>query len=223
MVIILYLFFLLLQIHAIAKSNDIFTEIFNTNYWGNVESISGSGSTLQQTEILRAKLPLLLSSLKIKSILDAPCGDLNWIRTVDLDQYEYIGIDIVEQLILNNQRIFPNKIFLLGNILDDSLPKVDLILCRDCLVHFPNNYIKQALKNFKKSGSKYLLTTIFTNPKRRVNIEISMGEWRPIDLQRDPFNLKKPILIINEKCTESNNIFNDKSLALWDLSELKLK
>ena len=41
------------------------------------------------------KLPELLESLEVKSIVDVPCGDHGWMSTLDLSPYDYIGIDIV--------------------------------------------------------------------------------------------------------------------------------
>src|ERR1700683_3686127 len=61
-----------------------FSAIYATNYWRNGESRSGLGSSLAQTEAVRAALPTLCRDLGISSMLDIPCGDLNWIRHVDL-------------------------------------------------------------------------------------------------------------------------------------------
>lgn len=94
------------------------------------------------------------------------------------------------------------------DITKDRLPTGDLILCRDCLVHFSLS------DNFKASQSRYLLTTTFTN--LTFNQEIRTGSWRPLNLEIEPFNFPKPILVINENCTEGEMNFTDRSLALWD-------
>ena len=39
-----------------------------------------------------------------------------------------------------------------------------MILCRDCLVHLTFDDARAALQNLRRSGSKYLLTTTFTDP-----------------------------------------------------------
>jgi hypothetical protein len=41
----------------------------------------------------------------------------------------------------------------------DPLPKVDLVLCRDCLVHLSFDDIYESLDNLRRSGSMLLLTT----------------------------------------------------------------
>jgi hypothetical protein len=82
---------------------DKFTEIYNNNGWCSPESRSGNGSELKNTIKLRSELPYLFVKYNIKSILDIPCGDFNWMKEVDLTNIEYKGADIVESLInLNN-------------------------------------------------------------------------------------------------------------------------
>ena len=41
------------------------------------------------------------------------------------------------------------------------------------------------------------------------------GDWRPLNLERPPFNLPAPALLLNEGCTEGGDTFADKSLGLW--------
>jgi hypothetical protein len=52
------------------------------------------------------------------------------------------------------------------------------------------------------------------------NLDITTGDWRIINLEKAPFNLPEPIKIINEKCTEANGSYADKSLGLWKLQQL---
>jgi hypothetical protein len=104
------------------------------------------------------------------------------------------------------------------NLIKDPLPKSDLIIVRDCLVHLSNKDVINAIKNIKSSGSKYLLTTTFTNLS--LNSDILTGEWRPLNLLCAPFNLSNPLLVINENCTEGNGEYSDKSMALWEIESL---
>lgn len=195
-----------------------------SGFWGEIESTSGPGSTIEQTKAIREALKKLIKNFAIKSILDLPCGDFNWMKLVDLSSCFYIGCDIVKPLIQNNIKQYSdtNHIFLSVDATTDTLPKADLIICRDLLVHLSISDIKKVLHNFKKSGSKYLLTTTFFIQRYDTNIDIVSGGWRPLNLQEVPFNFPKPILIINEHCTEQGNLYNDKSLALWDLNDIPL-
>lgn len=201
-----------------ASAKEVFQDVYRNNAWGNFESRSGPGSTLQVTRNLVIKLPMVFDTFKIKSVLDLPCGDFNWMRTVAFNNIRYIGADIVDDLIISNQTNYPDKEFVNLDLLTDRLPKVDLIICRDCLGHFPTRSVRQALFNICESKSKYLLTTNF--PDHSSEIDIKMGEWRPINLMNEPFNLPEPLLTINEGLT--TNGVEDKSMSLWAVDSIKL-
>ena len=140
---------------------------------------------------------------------------------VRLGVEHYIGVDLLEDLIQRNIETYaaPDRSFSVSNILEDRLPKAEIIICRDCLGHLSNEDILRALTNFVDSGSGYLLTTTF--PKRVRNTDIVAGQWRPLNLQAAPFLLPEPLLILTERCSESNGAFKDKSLALWRLADVQ--
>ncbi|WP_078412201.1 class I SAM-dependent methyltransferase [Priestia abyssalis] len=199
---------------------NIFTNIYRKNIWGSAESVSGPGSSISQTRLLIQELPKLIKHLEIKALVDAPCGDLNWMKEIYQEIELYIGLDIVQEIIERNKKEYSagNTKFFHLDITKDHLPTGDLILCRDCLVHLSFSDIRLALNNFKESQSKYLLTTTFTNQIRNTNVRT--GGWRPLNLEIEPFNFPKPILVINENCTEGKRTYMDKSLALWDLDTI---
>jgi len=58
----------------------VFAEIFQRNAWASRESVSGTGSELGRTYHLRRELPVVLSELNVRSLLDLPCGDFNWMQ-----------------------------------------------------------------------------------------------------------------------------------------------
>ncbi|SDW69182.1 Methyltransferase domain-containing protein [Marininema mesophilum] len=201
----------------------IFTDIYRKNRWADPESSSGTGSNHKQTRVLVRALPRLLHQYKIRSILDAPCGDFHWMKEVAPRVPHYIGGDIVPDLIQHNRKRFaaPNRTFRLLDITRSRLPCVDLIFCRDCFVHFSFAHIQLALANFKQSGSSYLLTTTF--PRRKHHTDSTTGHnWRPINLLLPPFRFPTPLVVINEGCTEFHGKFADKSLALWKLSDIRI-
>jgi hypothetical protein len=198
----------------------VFTGVFEQNLLRGEESVSGPGSCMAQTAEIRQRLPLLISDLGVKSLMDAPCGDFNWLRHVTFSLDQYIGVDIVPQLVAQNEQRFggPDRRFIHLDFTALPLPRVDLILCRDCLVHFQFDEVFKALRNFKRSQSTYLLMTHFSN--HAVNTDIATGEWRTLNFQRPPFNFPPPLRQIVEKCSEAGGIYSDKSLALWRLADL---
>ena len=84
----------------------VFSNIFATNTWGSTESVSGAGSELQNTAQLIRELPHLMRELRVQSMLDAPCGDFNWMQHVELNGVDYHGADIVEALVQRNAERF---------------------------------------------------------------------------------------------------------------------
>lgn len=205
-----------------AKTEDVFTDIFKKNRWGSEASASGPGSDLEQTKVVIKELTALFKAYQVSSFLDIPCGDFFWMKTVDLSGINYIGADIVKDLIHKNQQDYAKDgiSFQHLNLITDKLPKVDVIFCRDCLVHLSFDNIHDALKNIVESEATYLLATTFIN--RTENVDILTGQWRPLNLQLAPFYLPQPVMIIDEKCEAGEGNYADKSLGLWKISDIKL-
>ena len=203
------------------SAKDVFTEIYETNYWNSAESISGEGSEMKQVAVLIQELNQLIKNKQIKTLLDIPCGDFNWMKKVDLSEVEYCGADIVESLVKKNteeNKDSKNLRFEVLDLMRDNLPKSDLIIVRACLVHLSYDDIFKSIENIKKSGSKYLFTT--TYPAHKINFDIVTGDWRRLNLLEKPFSFPEPILVINENCTEGNGEFADKSMLLWEISQI---
>ena len=195
--------------------DEIFTDIYINNIWGNKLTPSGTGSTEPYTKEIIIQLPKLLKKYKINSILDLPCGDLSWIKLVDLGSIRYTGADIVEELIkLNSQKYASDRIqFKQLNIINDKLPAADLLLCRDCFVHLSNQQIIESIENISSQRFRYLLLTSF--PAILENEDIITGEWRPLNMEIEPFNLE-PIDFIEEKPPVDNPKLSSKRLILVD-------
>lgn len=212
---------------AAPSAEQVFSYIYSNNVWGDAESASGVGSNLKQTRVLREQLPGLLKDLDVRSMLDIPCGDFHWLSQTALPVESYLGADIVKAIVETNQsrhaRSEGNRSIRFEhlNLLESNLPRVDLILCRDCLVHFSTADVWRALRQIQGSGSTYFLTT--TYPGRANDGDIRTGEWRPLNLESAPFLLPKPRLTLLEGCTERKGRFPDKSLALWAIADLNLQ
>jgi len=192
-------------------ASEIFSDIYNENVWENDESVSGDGSTLEYTANLRAKLPDLFQQFDIKSILDAPCGDHNWIRHVSRGDVDYVGGDIVSELIDRNNEKFRNEHtrFIMLNIINNELPASDLWFCRDVLFHFSYADIIKTLENFVTSEIKYLFTT--THTKCTANLDILTGQFRLLNLRLAPFGLPEPIYLIDDWIEG----FPERQMCLW--------
>jgi hypothetical protein len=176
----------------------VFTDKYINRGWDQVgidnESVSGPGSTLQFTANLRNELPKIFEQFGIRTVFDAPCGDLNWMKEVlkVCDDISYIGGDIVEPLIKSNTEVYgsrPNTQFINIDIINDPLPSVDLMICRDCLFHFSEADIKQFFKNFVASDILALLVT--NEDSNDANRDIVTGGYRHTNLLATPYNFKR--------------------------------
>jgi SAM-dependent methyltransferase len=200
---------------------NVFISIHKNNVWGSDESRSGGGSHINTTKIIREKLPVLWQQFEIKTFLDVPCGDYNWMKEVDKHNIVYIGGDIVSEMIEQNNQKYKEKNvrFEVIDITKDILPTVDMIFCKDCLQHLSDENTFKALRNFKKSGSKYLLTTSY--PLTLSNWDILDGLYRPLNLRIKPFNLPVPTVKIHEK-SKGYQMEKDKYMYLYKMEDIKI-
>jgi SAM-dependent methyltransferase len=194
-----------------------FTRHYERRDWLEPETVSGRGSSLKRTSAIRRDLPALFREFAVQRVLDVGCGDFHWFHALDVELESYVGIDVVEDLVAMNQRRYgtPRRRFVALDILRDPLPRADLIVCRDCLVHLKNRQVSAALRNFRRSGSRYLLATTFTGD--HPNHDAPLGGWRPLNLERTPFSLGPPLQLISECESVEDPRYSDKSLGLWTL------
>ncbi len=197
-----------------------FGDIYRAHHWQGSASPSGAGAAREQTATLEREIPALLHRLGATSLLDAPCGDFSWMQHVDLTGIAYTGADIVPEIVAENTARFGalGRAFVCLDLTRDPLPRADVLLCRDALVHLSFADIRRVLQNVRASGIEYLLTTTF--PGHAVNEDIVSGDWRLLNLEHAPFVFPPPHTLIVEGCTEGEGHFADKSLALWRVEEL---
>ena len=195
----------------------LFTLAYDRSSWGSPESRSGNGSTLHRTMLIRPFIGSLIKDLNIKTLLDAPCGDFNWMKEVSLSGVAYIGMDIVDELIAKNIEQYgtPHRRFVSYDIIQQALPQVDLILCRDCMQHLPDNGVRALINNIKKSKSRYLLASNYPHIEENKDLEDIYNASRITyrDLRKAPFNFPEPIVAFPEG-------FDNKTLCLWEISKL---
>lgn len=198
-----------------------FKRIYTKNLWRNKESYSGAGSTLSYTENLRKELPILINEFKINSILDAPCGDFNWMKEVLPElNVEYIGGEIVDTLVdkLNQKYKNSNTNFCVLDITKDNLPSADLMICRDCLFHLHPDLVISFFKNFISSDIKYLLTTTHVNENNFKNVKkMTNGDFNKIDLFSHPYKLPTNVLYRINDFTPG---FATREMIMYDKNQL---
>jgi Methyltransferase domain len=179
---------------ATGPPGQVFALAYATPVWGSAESRSGRGSERKATTALRSYLPELFKRLDVKIFLDAPCGDWNWMQFVDLAGMDYVGIDVVADVIASNRERFarPGVHFMLADLTKDPLPRADLVLCRDCWIHLSFQDIAAVLENFRRSGTTWLLVSNSPHIKRNLNQTTGLP-WRHLNLQQAPFHFPKAV------------------------------
>jgi len=165
----------------------IFDRIYMHNLW---RGGSGNGSTEKNTRQYRWFLQNFLKSNQVKSVLDLGCGDWQFSKHLDWTGIDYLGVD-VSAVVLKNTKTFtrPGIAFRELNAVTDQLPPADVLIAKDVLQHWGNADILSFLP--KLTSFRVALITNGFNPEKmdKVNLDINPGEWRPVDLQKSPFNV----------------------------------
>lgn len=198
-----------------------FTSIYRANFLKSAETVSGPDSTLKSTSTLRLFLPVIIEVLKIKSMLDAGCGDINWIKETPLNIDYYIGIDIVRDLIEKNSELYASNwcTFKELDMVKDPLPHVDFILCRDVLEYLSFKDIIKVFGNFKKTGASYICISSCTHLKEN-KTDIFSGNCRFINFQCSPFNFPEPLIAFDELSAEGDMKPRHKKICVWNLKDV---
>lgn len=165
----------------------------------------------------------VLKKYEIKSINDCPCGLFeNWIYLVDLAGIKYCGYDINDLVIKRNKENNLGLSFFEFDLVNEILPKADLIICRDCLFHLSNDFVYRAIKNFRDSGSIYLLAT--EHRWLKTNTELTKEEleheagFKFVNLEIRPFDLGVPIEIHNEEVWYEREGGHNRQMSLWKIN-----
>lgn len=172
----------------------VFDHIHRVNFWGSGESRSGLGSELAFTARYREGLARCLADYGIRSLFDAPCGDLNWM-SVFLSEcpVTYAGGDISVEVIDQARASYPPQNLFIFDVTTDVFPEADAWHCRDCLFHLPIEAIHKTLANFAASSSEYALITSHRARLFHRNLDVGFGGFRFLDLERSPFFLPQPL------------------------------
>lgn len=195
----------------------VFNAILAANYWESSESKSGGGSELKVAGRYIPKLVEAIKQLEIRSIFDAPCGDLNWMPYV-LDQtgIDYIGGDVAREAVEAAKARRADLDVRLFDITRDAFPDADLWHCRDALFHLSFADIHKALKTAASSNVRYAAITTHRALYLR-NLDIKTGGYRLLDLQRPPFNLPKPVRYLKDYVWGSFPQY----VAIWRMDDLR--
>jgi SAM-dependent methyltransferase len=171
--------------------SDTFNRIYAEGTWGKDVAgtgTSGTGSTLQITREYRAYVEDFLKRHRVKSVVDAGCGDWSFSSAIDWGDASYLGIDIASNVIaaVRNKHEKGRITFQVGDITDE-LPAAELLISKDVLQHLSNELVQKFIRNNLKKG-KYKWV-ILTNDRGSGNRDVASGGYRAIDLAAPPFQV----------------------------------
>ena len=189
----------------------VFRSIYRANRWHGTETRSGPGSTTVSTKRLRRILPELVSGMGVTSVLDAACGASFWMP----DLPGYVGVDIVPEAVEAVEAAFPGRLYMTEDICTADLPRCEMVIARDVLAHLSNAEVMQALENFRRSGAIWALLTTFEDAVN--DADTRTGGYREYDLEREPFSLGEPWLVIEDGYWEDELVYPSKLMGLWTL------
>lgn len=169
---------------------NIFSCIYAEDRWTNG---SGPGSTPEITKGYREVLIKFIQDNNIKTVLDYGCGDWQFSKLIDWESLvdSYLGVDVVESVIEYNKLNYETHKIKFKTIKDDwKFENVDLIICKEVLIHLPNDIVRQLLDQMLMHGKHLLFTHCYQSKSiNEINSDCIIGGWRPINLNAAPWNL----------------------------------
>ncbi len=183
----------------LTESEKVFNHIYERGLWGKDQSgkgNSGPGSSLEQGRPFIEYIQNFLDRTSdVRSIVDIGCGDWVLGQAINWGDRDYIGIDVVESLILRHQSLFgSDKIhFVHLDVTTNDLPSGDLVICKDVLMHLPNAAVFDLLSKLKKFKYCLFINDVSSLTGGTSNGNVSLGGYRPIDLTLSPFFLKPKV------------------------------
>lgn len=188
------------QLYSDDNAEEAFSRVYRDKIWGidaKGNGTSGAGSTIGSTVEYREMLQNFLRDYRIRSVVDVGCGDWEFSKTINWDGVFYIGIDAVKSVIKRNKRKYssPSILFFQGDATQLNLPTADLLICKDVLQHLPFEDIHAFLTQLSKF--KYCLITNDVDPNTLTcsNFTIARGDYRLLDIEQPPFNVKGKTLL----------------------------
>ena len=191
---------------------DRFTRVYRDQQWAGWTGrhpVSGKGSSLDATAGLRGGLFQAMTATftdpTLLRIVDAPCGDMTWMPDLlarlatHYQRVEYIGIDIVPELVAANRALVPpaGNVTMRFECLDitrDKLPPGDVVICRDLLNHLRNIDVARLQQTLQQSSCRYAILSSNTGHTNQELVLNSPGASRAVDLQAAPFLLPPPVI-----------------------------
>ena len=184
--------------------------------WVGDDTVCGWGSRMENTLNIRQDLPDICRSIQrgdCVKLNDAGCGDLWWWKNLNIPLVDYVGYDMFPKSSWDELPYDTRQL----NLCEQDMRSCDIILCRDVFIHWPNEFILQALERFRKVGT-WLYSTSYTGEYFEFDnndhiTDFSMHHSK-LNLCSPPFDLGIPRAFTAENY---ENGHSRKVMCLWKL------
>jgi len=174
---------------------EVFQRIADNREWNSAETVSGPGSEVANTQPLREQLPEVIkeaaSAYLLKSsrrsatptLLDLGCGDCNWISTLDLSGWKYIGVDAMR--VKSRRKVNATTTqYTVADFTDKDfkLPVADAVLLRNVLQHLPIVLSDSLINKVLEMKPQYFMVTSFPDEPDTDDTEIGGFRYNYVDV-----------------------------------------
>jgi SAM-dependent methyltransferase len=187
-------------------ANVVFRKVYAEREWGHGgsdEFYSGTGSDPIPARAYADNIRRYIEREGIRSIVDLGCGDFRVASMLVSDNVQYVGVDIVEEVIEANRlrHTRANVRFECLDIIRDPLPAGELCLIREVFQHLSNKEILSVLSKLR--DFRYVIFSDAQLPAsaiKKPNRDIVHGRdtrgWKYSALLLDlpPFNVRTELL-----------------------------
>jgi len=172
-------------------------------------------SMFQAWQVRSSALPLVqtyMNERNVRSVFEVPCGEVKP-GTIP-SGLAYAGGDLDRRILHRNRRQkgYRRSMFRFINLIYSAAPRSDLCLSVDFLERVPWREVNRILHNLMAGGGRFL--ALSHHPLLMDNWDTSLGDIRPVNFQKAPFNFPAPLKMI--PCPRPDGR-PDRCIAIWDL------
>jgi SAM-dependent methyltransferase len=206
---------------------DVMNQIYAMHLWGGAQFDFYSGTGSYNPKIVNPYLKAVIAFFEFHNnslvICDLGCGDFNIGKHLVKYSKKYIAIDIVENLITRNKKLYKddNLEFHCLDIAKESLPAADCLILRQVLQHLSNKDVENIIE--KIATYKYIILTehiplgdFIPNKDIISGQGIRLKQNSGVNIMEPPFNLK----IKNQKELGAHILENGKGRIVTTLFEV---
>jgi SAM-dependent methyltransferase len=203
----------------VSPAKAAFSGIYSSRAW-DAENPSGPGSRPENSQEYLSLLQNFFSTTKYRTVVDLGCGTWELMKCISIPpSIDYLGVDIVDEMIRENTRRYTrsNVQFKEINSVQDAVAlQGDLLIAKDVIQHWSFKDINFFLANVLPRFKTALITNDIARSGTTMNRDITSGDYRALDLTREPFHLPAKVLLTYDSDHVTERV---KRVIRWDAAE----